>query len=127
MKINWFAVARDVLMVHVLVLVGTLALTALATLLTDGITGGTQLLISMVLMAGAFCLSGCLAGPSRFKHLPLVALGVWLVRVADGLIRQAENLPGMVVGIVVVLVAMLVGGAASLAIKRGPAPSPPAG
>ena len=123
MKINWFTILRDALIVSVLGSFGTLAVS----FAMGGLSVRSQLVTAFVMLSAGFAISGVLAGGSRFKQLPLVALGVWVLRLVEGLVRQSEHMAGITVGIVFVLVAMLLGGAVSLAIaKPGAAPSPPA-
>ena len=142
MKFNWLTVLRDVLMVLV---IGTFG-----TLLVDFLVGGTpglpvgaprlgdpgglqgeavlpgQVFLMIFMLTVGFCISGCLARQGRFKHLAVVALGVWLLRLAEGVIRRPDYIPSMVLGLGIVLVAMLVGGLLSLAIVRpGDAAAPP--
>jgi hypothetical protein len=123
LKINWFSVSRDILIVAVLGTFGTLAVTMVA----GGLTDRSQLITAFVMLSAGFAISGSLAGADRFKQLPLVAVGAWAVRLVDGLIRQSEQIASITVGILFMLVAMLVGGAISLAIVRpGAASEPPA-
>lgn len=122
MKIDWLAVLRDTLIVTVLGTFGTLGVS----LATGGLTARSQLITAFVMLSAGFALSGCLAGAGRFKHLPGVAVGVWVLRLIDGLIRESDRMAGITVGIVFVLVAMLVGGAVSLAIVKPGAKTAPA-
>jgi len=123
MKMDWRSVLRDAL--------GVLLLGFLGGLIGDAISGdasrGIRTVSTIVLMTAGFCLSGCLAKRARFKHLALVAVGVWVI----GTIVSAVSADGSFIlslgDLVLVVVAMLVGGLISLAIVRSPpAAEPPA-
>ena len=114
MKIDWLVVLRDVLMVVVLGTLGTLAVSVFLI----GSAQWTQYLAVFALLTAGFAISGSLKGDGRFKHLPLVALGVWCVNMLDSALRAPERLPATAYALVIVLAAMLVGGVLSLAIKR---------
>lgn len=119
MKLNWLIVLRDVLMVLVIGTFGTLLLKFL-------VHGLGELALAVVMLSVGFCISGCLVREGRFKHLLVVALGVWLLRLGMGLISRPDYAPSMLIGLVIVFVAMLVGGLLSFAFVRpGPGPSPP--
>ena len=76
-------------------------------------------------MTAGFCVSGCLAKRARFKHLTLVAVGVWLI----GTIVSAISAGGFFVSslgdVALVVAAMLLGGLVSLAIVRPPPAAEP--
>ena len=120
MKIDWLAVLRDILMVAVLATLGTLGFSVLLL----GRPQWTQYLVVFALLTIGFTISGSLKGAGRFKHLAIVALGVWCVNLLDSAVRAPERLPATASAIVMVFVAMLAGGAISLAVKRpGAAPA----
>lgn len=123
MKIDWIMVLRDVLIVAVLGTLGTLGVT----LLLGSTTGRTQFAVALGMLTIGFALSGSLKGRGRFKHLAVVGLGVWLVVLLDAVVRASERLPGiLVVGTLSVALAMAIGGALSLVIRReAPTESPP--
>lgn len=123
MKIEWIRVLRDVLMVVVLATLGTVGFGYLMV----GQPVWTQYAAMLVILSAGFAVSGSLAGEGRFRHLAIVALGVWLVNVVDSL-QQPERLPANIIqGFIAVGFAMGVGWAISLAIKRpAPPPAPPA-
>jgi hypothetical protein len=125
MKIEWRTVLRDALAVLLLGFLGALFGGALG----GEANGGLQAPSVIVLMAGGFCVSGCLAKRARFKHLVLVAVAVWLIgKIASAISTGAFSLLPLndLVGI---FVAMLLGGLISLAIVRSPPsaepPAPP--
>lgn len=124
MKIDWFVLVRDILIVTVLGGLGTLAIS----LFLVGSPAWTQLVAAFVMLTAGFAISGSLKGAGRFKHLPLVALGVWCVNLLDTWRQGAENLlDAALQGAILIPVAMLIGGALSLAIRRSPpVPAPPA-
>jgi hypothetical protein len=76
-------------------------------------------------MTVGFCVSGCLAKQSRFKHLALVAVGVWLIGTILRVISPGESFVLSLAALVQVFVAMLLGGLVSLAIVKPPPPAPP--
>ena len=120
MKIDWLAVLRDILMVAVLATLGTLGFSVLLL----GRPQWTQYLVVFALLTIGFTISGSLKGAGRFKHLAIVALGVWCVNLLDSAVRAPERLPATASAIVIVFVAMLAGGAISLVVKRpGAAPA----
>ena len=123
MKIDWRSVLRDAL--------GVLLLGFLGGLIGDAISGdasrGIRTVSTIVLMTAGFCLSGCLAKRARFKHLALVAVGVWLIGTIVSAISAGGSLVWSLGDLALVLVAMLLGGLISLAIVRPPpAAEPPA-
>jgi hypothetical protein len=123
LKFDWIRVLRDVLMV---VVPASLATAGFGTLMV-GLPVWTLYAVMLAVLTGGFAVSGCLAGEGRFRHLAIVALGVWLVTVVDSL-QQPQRLPANIVqGFIVVALTMVAGWAISLAIKRpAPPPAPPA-
>ena len=123
MKIDWKSVLRDAL--------GVLLLGFLGGLVGDAIGGdasrGIRAASTIVMMATGFCLSGCLAKRARFKHLTLVAVGVWLIGTIVSAISACGSFVWSLGDLALVVVAMLLGGLVSLAIVRSPpAADPPA-
>jgi hypothetical protein len=119
MPIDWRAVLRDALIVLILAALGSTAASAMLDD-GDGALGAVALVTTLFMIAG-FCLGGCLAKARRFRHLGLVAAGVWL---ASPIVRfgQEPNIALWIVWVAPVAVAMGIGGAISLAIV----PRPPA-
>ena len=115
MKIDWLVVLRDVLLVASLGALGTILILALL----GGAGPGIQFLLAFVMLSVGFTISGCLRGTGRMRHLSIVALGVLLVVLLDGVLRQPERVPGiLVVGTLTTLVAMLTGAGLSLVFRR---------
>lgn len=119
MKLDWFTVTRDALMILVLtfaVVMGTAAvLGALSVAQAQGI-------IFVTLSAG-FCAAGALKGEGRLAHLAVVATvvlaGTLLNSVSRGLPFESWGRL-LVQGILPVAAAAVVGGAVSLAVKGTP-------
>jgi hypothetical protein len=121
MKIDWRTVLRDALGV---LLLGSLGGWAGGVLSGDP-NGDVPTVSAVVLMTVGFCVSGCLAKQSRFKHLALVAVGVWLIGTILRVISPGESFVLSLAALVQVFVAMLLGGLVSLAIVKPPPPAPP--
>lgn len=124
MKIEWQAAARDALIILVLVFVGVQGTARFVEKLdvTIAVTA------CFVAMAAGFCLAGCLSPRTRFKHLPVVAVIVWLLGTVLNSVSRSfpvESWGKLAAGAVLpVAAAMLVGGALSLAIVRTPEDQP---
>jgi hypothetical protein len=80
---------------------------------------------AVVLMTVGFCVSGCLVKQARFKHLALVAVGVWLIGTILKLISPGGSLVLSLAALTQIFVAMLLGGLVSLAIVRPAASTEP--
>ena len=119
MQIDWKTVLRDVLIV--LVLAGLGRFVAAALLGEDQDTIGIIGAIATLFMVAGFCASGCLVPVRRFRHMTIVALGVWL---AGPIVRFGAELSIAlwIVAALPIFAAMGIGGAISLAIV----PTPPA-
>ena len=123
MKIEWRIVLRDALGVLLIGFLGGWVGGALG----GEAHGGFQAVSVIVLMTAGFCVSGCLAKRARFKHLSLVAVGVWLIGTIVSAISADGSLIWSLGDLALVLVAMLLGGLISLAVvKPPPVPVPPA-
>jgi hypothetical protein len=119
MNIRWFALIRDVSIVFGLVLASSFA----AVLIIQAMGGEvTPLIIGLSNIfwgTVGFTISGCLARVQRFKHLFMVAIGLWLlsfVNVAMGL----TPLPAWVGGFLLILLMMGMGGGLSYLFVRTP-------
>jgi len=120
MQIRWLDVLRDALAI---VIAG--ALLRLATFgadFSDPAMGG----LVLGLFAVGFCVAGCLSPRRRFTHLGLVAFATWLILALNGVITGSADSPAAYILLLInpTLLAMLVGGVASLAIVRRPAEPP---
>jgi hypothetical protein len=122
MKIDWRIVLRDALGVLLLGFLGGLIGGAF-----DGDSGrGVQTTLAIVTMTAGFCVSGCLAKQARFKHLALVAVGVWLIGTIVGLFSgEGRSLVLSLSDLGLIAAAMLLGGLISLAIVKPPPSKPP--
>jgi hypothetical protein len=137
-KVKWLRVVRDVIMLLVLMVVGTV-LVVIAMYDAEA-TDGVWLLIMLALLTGGFCFSGCLTPKHRWKHLLCVGIGWWLTSIIltfyGGFSRRYDDIGNMPVVVVVTilftalwaLVPMVVGGALSFLFikppKEGPAKPP---
>ena len=79
MPINWIAVARDVSIVVGLVLVSSFAAAQIIQAQGGEVTALVIGLSNFFWGTVGFTISGCLARIQRFKHLFIVAIGLWLV------------------------------------------------
>lgn len=122
MRIDWFIVARDVLMILVLLFV----VMAATVTTVQGIPVNAFVAIVFLCLSLGFCLSGCLKREGRFLHLAIVGVGVWLLgSILNSATRGFPLEMWLKLGAVAVLPiagALLVGGAVSLAIVRTPGP-----
>ena len=121
MEIDWRAILRDAL--------GVLLLGFLGALIGDALSGdpngGIQAVLVIVMMTAGFCVSGCLAERARFKHLALVAAGVWLIGTIVSAISAGASFSLSLSDIGLIAAAMLLGGLISLAIVKPPPAAPP--
>jgi hypothetical protein len=121
MKTDWRAVLRDALAV---LLAGFLG----------GVIGrkiggesnlGILMLFVVILMTAGFCVSGCLAKQARFRHLTLVAAGVWLISTIARAVSTGGTFVWSMTDVGLIVAAMLLGGLVSLAIVKTPPAAPP--
>jgi len=114
---RWGAIIRDVIIIWIL--------TALAGFVV-GITGaeGNRYVLgiafaNLIFGTVGFCISGCLSKSNRWKHLNIVALGVWLV----GLIN-VSIIPITIIswffGIIFIYIMMGIGGGLSCIFVKTP-------
>jgi len=128
MKIDWRTVLRNALAVLLLVFLGGWVGGAIG----GDADGAIRTVLAVVMMTAGFCVSGCLAKQARFKHLSLVAAAVWLIGTIANVISSGGSFIVSLGDLVLVAVAMLLGGLISLAIVKPsaaappPAPEPPA-
>jgi len=112
MPIRWIAVARDVSIVVGLVMVSSFAAAQIIQAMGEEVTALPIGLSNFFWGTVGFAISGSLARVQRFKHLLIVAVGLWLVsfvNVAMGL----TPLPIWAAGFLLVLAMMGLGGALS--------------
>jgi hypothetical protein len=125
MPFNFIAVARDVSIVFGLVLASSFAAAQIVQSMGEEVTPLVIGLSNIFWGTVGFTISGCLAGVQRFKHLFIVAVGLWLVsfvNVAAGL----TPLPVWVVGFLLILVMMGLGGGLSYLFVGAPQAVQPA-
>jgi len=119
MPINWVAVVRDVSIVFGLVLVSSFAAVQIVQGMGEEVTPVMIGLSNIFWGTVGFAISGCLAKMQRFKHLFMVAVGLWLVsfvNVAMGL----TPVQFWAVGFFLILLMMGLGGGLSYLFVRTP-------
>lgn len=98
---HWINVLRDVALLYFLVVVGSLALQAMAG--PEGLSVGTTVLSAVVLTSAGFTVSGVLAAKPRLPHLAAVLVVAWLVGLGGlvlfdvGFVEWLLSLPFLVV------------------------------
>ena len=125
MPINWIAVARDVSIVVGLVLVSSFAAAQIIQATGEEVTALVIGLSNFFWGTVGFTISGCLARIQRFKHLFIVAIGLWFVsfvNVAMGL----TPVQMWAAGFLLILLMMGLGGGLSYLFVRTPQAEPPA-
>ncbi len=126
MPFNFIAIARDVSIVFGLVVASSFAAAQIIQAMGGEVTPLVIGLSNIFWGTVGFTISGCLAKVQRFKHLFLVALGLWLlsfVNVAMGLTPPQV----WAAGSLLILAMMGMGGGLSyLIVKTPPAAEPPA-
>jgi hypothetical protein len=117
MKVDWRIVARDALIVLLILWVGNYALAAVM-----GDTTGTAAgLAKVVVMAVGFCISGCLfkAREGRVKHIALVALVAWGISFINLFTSPGRNILEWVFSAWPIAVGAAVGGGLSMVLVKG--------
>jgi len=109
----WIAILRDALAIIVA------RSLVKATLGAFGAGEGVQGAADFGVLVVAFCAIGCASPARRLPRLGLTAAATWTVVLAVALLRGASASHGR--DLVATLIAMVIGGAASLAIVRTPA------
>ncbi len=125
MPFNFIAIARDVSIVFGLVLASSFAAAQIVQGMGEEVTPIVIGLSNIFWGTVGFTISGCLARVQRFKHLFIVAIGLWLVsfvNVAAGL----TPLPVWAVGFLLILVMMGLGGGLSYLFVPTPQAEPSA-
>lgn len=119
MPINWIAVARDVSIVCGLVIVSSFAAAQIIQATGEEVTALVIGLSNIFWGTVGFTISGCLVKVQRFKHLFVVAIGLWLV----SLVNVAMGLTQVqvwAVGFLLILLMMGLGGGLSYLFVRAP-------
>lgn len=115
MKIKWLRVVRDVIIVTVFLVIGGIIVGS-----TGIMTKRTMLVSSLFLSTLGFCLCGCLTIENRWKHLFIVALGVWLINCLPLLPTLPFSVLAWVLNVSVIFVPMVIGGSISSVLARAP-------
>lgn len=119
MPLNFIAIVRDVSIVFGLVVASSFAAAQIIQAMGAEVTAGVIGLSNFFWGTVGFTISGCLARVQRFKHLLMVAVGLWLVsfvNVAMGL----TPLLTQVAGLLLILLMMGLGGGLSYLFVRTP-------
>jgi hypothetical protein len=114
---RWGTIIRDIIIIWIL--------TALAGFVV-GVTGakGQQFILgiafaNLIFGTVGFCISGCLAKSNRWKHLNLVALGVWLVGLINVIVMPI-TIVSWFFGIIFIYTMMGIGGGLSYIFVKTP-------
>ena len=119
MGIRWLCVIRDVVIVTFFTMVGGF-------IFIGGLTSqGEYMKVSMAVAAFllpilGFCLCGCLTIENRWKHLFIVASGVWVIYMSYYLLPQKFSMLDWVFSILNIFIPMAIGGAFSLILVKAP-------
>lgn len=109
-NVRWLAVLRDIALIWLLTFAGGFVVGM------AGATGDTFILAiaasNLLLTTVGFTIAGCLAKQDRFKHLFLVALGLWFTSLVN-VLSPAVSLVQWAASIVAILVTMAIGGGLS--------------
>jgi hypothetical protein len=119
MPFNFIAVARDVSIVFGLVLASSFAAAQIVQGMGEEVTPIVIGLSNIFWGTVGFTISGCLARVQRFKHLFVVAIGLWLVSFVN-VAAWLTPLPVWAVGFLLILVMMGLGGGLSYLFVRTP-------
>ncbi len=117
MKLKWLHVVRDVL-----IITGIFFVSGFLEGLSGVVTKQETPLSSLLDLNGTlgFCLCGCLTIENRWKHLLVVALGVWLINCSYQLFFLPFTVLAWVLNVAIIFVPMLIGGALSSLLARAP-------
>lgn len=116
MKIKWLRVVRDVVIVTIILFIGGIVAAS------GGIpTSKVEMLLPSILMSIiGFCLCGCLTIENRWKHLFIVAVGVWLINCLPSLPNLPVSLLAYVLNVSIIFIPMIIGGAISVVLVKAP-------
>jgi hypothetical protein len=127
MPLNFIAIARDVSIVFGLVLASSFAAAQIVQAMGEEVTPVVIGLSNIFWGTVGFTISGCLARVKRFKHLFMVAVGLWLVSSVN-VMMGLTPLPAWAAGFLLILLMMGLGGCLSyLFVKTPQAESAPSG
>ena len=110
MSVQWIAILRDALAI---VIARSLAKGLLGAF---GASEAAMGAVDFVVLVVAFCAVGCASPPRRFVRLGLTGASSWAILLIVSLVRGAVG--SHAIDLLATLLAMLLGGAASLAIVR---------
>lgn len=127
MHIRWFALIRDVSIVFGLVLASSFAAAQIIQAMGEEVTALVIGLSNIFWGTVGFTISGCLAKTERFKHLFMVAVGLWLVSFVN-VVMGLTPVQFWAVGFLLILLMMGLGGGLSYLFVRTPQEErPPSG
>ncbi len=119
MRIMCMRVVRDVVIVTVFIFIGGF----IVGFATQGVFTKESITVACLLQGTlGFCFCGCLTIENRWKHLFVVALGVWLVNMLWPLLTRELSVLVWVGGVFMVFVPMVVGSALSMLLVKIPKP-----
>lgn len=124
MQCKLIAIARDVSIVFGLVVASSFVAAQIIEAMGQEVTALVIGLSNIFWGTVGFTISGCLAKAQRFKHLFMVAIGLWLVSFVNVAMGMTP-LSAWVAGLALILVMMGVGGGLSYLFVRTPAGEPP--
>ncbi|GAF86423.1 unnamed protein product [marine sediment metagenome] len=117
MRVRWLRVLRDIIIVTIFVFVGGF----IVGFATQGLfTKESMLVATLFLGTLGFCLCGCLTTENRWKHLFIVASGVWLVNMLWELLPKQFSMLAWVLSIFIIFIPMVIGGALSSILVKAP-------
>ena len=125
MRIRWSALIRDVSIVFGLVLASSFAAVQIIQAMGEEVTALVIGLSNIFWGTVGFTISGCLAKTERFKHLFMVAVGLWLVSFVN-VVMGMTPVQFWAVGFLLILLMMGLGGGLSYLFVRTPQAEPPA-
>ena len=123
MPFNFIAIARDVSIVFGLVLASSFAAAQIIQTMGQEVTPLVIGLSNIFWGTVGFAISGCLAKVQRFKHLFMVAIGLWLVSFVN-VVMGLTPVQFWAVGFLLILLMMGLGGGLSYLFVRTPAVEP---
>lgn len=118
---NFPRVARDVLIVSALLFIGGFVIGVAGGSMNDA-TGRIAMGISNIIFSVlGFCIVGAMKKKDRFKHLTVVALGLWLFSLTNIFFFNVSFM-SWIFSIFIIFISMGVGGALSFLFAKNPQP-----
>ena len=121
MPLNFIAIARDVSIVFGLVLASSFGAAQIVQAMGEEVTPLVIGLSNIFWGTVGFTISGCLAKVQRFKHLFMVAVGLWLVSFVN-VVMGLTPVQMWAVGFLLILLMMGLGGGLSYLFVKTPKP-----